>query len=630
MRQKSIALSCALTFAILPGCTSTGGDDGGGDNPPDAGQSPDAGQPPDAGPPPPDGSTVGPVDMTGAIQKGPFVIGSNVELAILDPATANPTGESFSTLTRNDLGEFDVTLPGTGAAEIQTTGFYFNEIAGYPSAAPITMRALAYFPYSGPRSVHVNALTHLGHLRAKKLVGEGMDFEAAIAQAETELRAALPLATSLDVAAGTELDILGGDNEDNAYLFALSCVLAQTALDEGAGSPDAELQEQMTLIALDLEDDGILAADRVDTLKRGARLLDGDRCTANMEKFVADKGSSAVIPDIRRALDFDLDGTADRTDTDADGDGRLAADDAIVQVAGGGGRTIYMAIDEGGMVWSWGGGGPFGGSITECDASASGYGCPALPATGLLDEFGAARAAVSGGDDVGGGTAILLDDGRIVAFDRFSPGPRLVTGASNMIALRNTGYASRGVVYAIRNDGTVWKIENGAATQRTGITQARTVAEYNGGGTGALWVLHTDGTIRGYDNDSTATYTVNGLPDVVELAINEVNVEFGYAVDGDGGLWRWSPRDAITNGSATATQVSMSGPVISLAPDGMHAALEDGTVWRLTAQVPFVLPDLSDVVRVSDTVAILRDGSVVTFSGSYESTGEPVPVYIPR
>jgi hypothetical protein len=621
MRKKSIALSCALTFAILPGCTSGGSDDGGNDDRPDAGQSPDAA-------PAPDGSTVGPVAMTGAIQKGPFVIGSNVEVAILDPATADPTGQSFSTVTRNDLGEFDLTLPGTGAAEIRTTGLYYHEIAGVTSPTPITMRALAYFPYSGPRSVHVNSLTHLGHLRARKLVGEGMDFEAAIAQAETELRAALPLATGLDVAAGTELDILGGDSDDNAYLFALSCVLAQTALNEGAGDAGA-LQEQMALITLDLEDDGALTPERVDTLKRGARFLDGDLCTANMEKFVVDKGSSAVIPDIRRALDFDLDGTADRTDTDADGDGLLVAEDSIVYAYGSAGRGMPLAIDAGGTVWIWGGGGPQlgGGSITDCTSYT---GCPPLPATGLA-EFGPVVEAVTGGEDIGGGNAILLADRRILTWDRYSPDLELVTNGTDMIALRNGGLYSRSnAVYAIRNDNTVWKIEDGVATQRTGITQALTVAEYNSGGLESLWVLHTDGTIRGYDNDSTATYTVNGLPDAVQLAINEINVEFGYAVDGNGGFWRWSPRDAVMNGSATATQVSMSAPVVSLAPDGMHVALEDGTVWRVTAQVPFVLPDLSDVVRVNGDMAILRDGSVVVFSTSYESTGEPVPMNIPR
>ena len=49
-------------------------------------------------------------------------------------------------------------------------------------------------------------------------------------------------------------------------------------------------------------------------------------------------------------------------------------------------------------------------------------------------------------------------------------------------------------------------------------------------------------------------------------------------MDGDGDLWRWSVLDALENGSATATQVSMSGPVASLAPDSRFAVLEDGTV----------------------------------------------------
>ena len=70
--------------------------------------------------PAPDGGAVGPVAITGAIQKGPFAMGSEVVVAMLDPTTA--------------------------------------EVRDAPSLLPMTLYALASFPSSGPREVHANAL----------------------------------------------------------------------------------------------------------------------------------------------------------------------------------------------------------------------------------------------------------------------------------------------------------------------------------------------------------------------------------------------------------------------------------------------------------------------------------------
>jgi hypothetical protein len=612
--KKSIALSCLLTFAILPGC---GDDGGGGGNPLDAGQTPDAD-------PAPDGSTVGSVDMTGAIQKGPFIIGSNVVVAMLDPATANPTGQNFSTITRNDLGEFDVTLPGTGAAEIQTTGFYFNEILNSPSGAAITMRALAFFPFSGPRKAHVNALTHLGHLRAKKLIGGGTEFEAAIAQAESELLAALPLATTLAVQAGTELDILGGDSDANAYLFALSCVLGQTAFIEGSGG-DAELQEQMTTIALDLEDDGALQPALVETLARGARFLDADVCTANMEAFVASKGSTATVPDIRRALDFDRDGTGDRTDTDADGDGRLADADKNVRVAGGRSRGTGLALDEGGTLWTWTSGQPtYNGA--GCDIPAA---CPPLPVTALA-ELAPVRDLVIAGE-MSASFAVLLTDGRVASWGMGdSPTPALVANLDNVmwIGAGSLG-GGAGTVYAIRGDDTLWKIGFGIASQVTAVPEALAVSETNNGGSLVLWVLRPDGTVQGHDSGFTKTYAVTGLAGVVDLASGEGDSP-GFAVDGAGNLWSWSPLDAVINDSTAATQVSMSGPVASLTRDGRFALLEDGSVWRLDQGAPVMVSDLANVEQLSGSAALLRDGTIVTVQLGADTVLSPEPLHIPR
>jgi len=58
----------------------------------------------------------GPTILRGAIQKGPFVLGSSVTLAAIDSNGAS-TGQIFSTQTTTDLGDFGVTFAYRGYME---------------------------------------------------------------------------------------------------------------------------------------------------------------------------------------------------------------------------------------------------------------------------------------------------------------------------------------------------------------------------------------------------------------------------------------------------------------------------------------------------------------------------------
>ena len=129
----------------------------------------------------------GSVTLEGAVAKGPFSVGSSVDVAMIDSITTDPLGTVFNTTTRNDLGEYNLNLNSLGTAEIVANGFYFNEIKGQLSSAAITMRALAEFSSSGTQQVYINIVTQLTYLRAKYLIVQGTAFQAAIAQAEAEL-----------------------------------------------------------------------------------------------------------------------------------------------------------------------------------------------------------------------------------------------------------------------------------------------------------------------------------------------------------------------------------------------------------------------------------------------------------
>src|SRR5258708_4529833 len=199
------------------------------------------------------------VALAGSVQKGPFVLGSTVAISLLDPS-GQPTGAVFNTQTTSDLGDFALDFSAGGAVSIEGTGFYFNEATGQLSAGNLTLRAMYVIAPSTAQSAYVNVITHLTYERVKKLVAGATSFDDATTQAEQELLHALAI-TPPDFeprSRAVVMNELGGDSDDNAYLFAVSAVLAQAALMHGPSAPDAELQQLVNGMALSLRDSGQL------------------------------------------------------------------------------------------------------------------------------------------------------------------------------------------------------------------------------------------------------------------------------------------------------------------------------------------------------------------------------------
>ncbi len=276
------------------------------------------------------GETSGSVGLIGAINKGPFVLGSSVSISALD-RVGNPTGQVFNTQTLSDLGEFSATVEALGPASLQATGFYWNEVSGQLSSANLTLRAFYEIGSAGSQSAYINAITHLAYGRVGMLLGQGTSYPAAIAQGEQELRAALAIgAPGIDPqASGVQMNIIGGDSLANAYLLAVSSVLAKAA--ELRGDPvDSHLQQLVNTIASDLADDGDVAQSVTQELDQAELALDGDLVMKRLAARLAELGSSAVVPDIHQILDSDQDDVVNAQDNcryvantdqaDADGD----------------------------------------------------------------------------------------------------------------------------------------------------------------------------------------------------------------------------------------------------------------------------------------------------------------------
>lgn len=187
-------------------------------------------------------------NIAGRSQKGPFIKGSPVTVLELNER-AIQTGKAFRGKV-GDKGEFEVVNLNlkTNYAILEATGYYWNEVSGKMSNAPITLNAIA--DLSDRENVNVNILTELEYERVMKLVEkDSLSLADAKKQAKKEILKAF-------YGSGEEqnledLDIFG-NGEDDALLLAVSVMLL-------ASHTEAELTELLYSIAKDLREDGVFS-----------------------------------------------------------------------------------------------------------------------------------------------------------------------------------------------------------------------------------------------------------------------------------------------------------------------------------------------------------------------------------
>ncbi len=243
------------------------------------------------------------IKLSGAAEKGPLVLGSSVSVSAVDQ-TGVPTGQVFNTQTTDDLGHFELLVQHQGIVALEASGYYFNEVTGKLSGAPITLRGWYELSRDSGQTANINVLTHLTNRRVLALLQGGSRLTQAVAQAEGELVQTLGIGSSA-ASAATSLDVAS-----SAYLFALSAVTAQAALISGGESgADAALQELLNKIAVDLADDGA-----VSTVFHGALAVAEDTLdVATVTDQLATRLGTSV-PDLNTQLDSDLDGLLNSDD----------------------------------------------------------------------------------------------------------------------------------------------------------------------------------------------------------------------------------------------------------------------------------------------------------------------------
>jgi hypothetical protein len=242
------------------------------------------------------------VTVSGQVQKGPYVQGTEITVRELDSSMI-PTGNTFTGTIDDNTGSFSIKGTLTNKiVELSAVGYYFNEVSGSLSSATLTLSALS--DLTDISSVNVNLMTHLEKKRVEYLMDNSkMTFAAAKTQAQTEIMKIFNI-DNVTLGNSETLDI-SKSGDGNAVLLAISAILQ-------SDKTEAELTELLSTINTDIRTDGTLDSTTTKaTLVTAMEYLQPRHATirSNIESRYNSLGISATIPAFE-SYAFKLDTTA--------------------------------------------------------------------------------------------------------------------------------------------------------------------------------------------------------------------------------------------------------------------------------------------------------------------------------
>jgi uncharacterized protein (TIGR02145 family) len=247
------------------------------------------------------GETIQREQITGFVQKGPFINGTSISMYELN-SSMEQTGRAFNTQIHNNQGSFEVNNVELSSpyVELSANGYYYNEINGQVTQSTINLLALS--DISDKSTINVNILTHLEKRRVEYLIAQGNSFSEAKKIAQAEVLAIFGIEKS-NIASSESLDI-SIENEDNAILIAISVIL------QGNRTP-GQLTELLANITTNIRDSGILNNHDVHLeLRNSAVILDLADIRINLENRYQELDIQASIPEFESYVNKYLSFTA--------------------------------------------------------------------------------------------------------------------------------------------------------------------------------------------------------------------------------------------------------------------------------------------------------------------------------
>lgn len=241
-------------------------------------------------------------DVSGKVEKGPFVSGSTITIQPMD-SKLQVLGSMFNTTITDNIGNFSFGSKEFQApyAEMMATGYFFNEVEGRLSDGVLVLRALV--DLSDNSTVNVNVLTHLKYARIKKLIESGKSFRAANTQAQKELLSAFGLQkyATKDV---SQFSIIAGTDESAALIAVSSLLLVNRS--EGI------LTEYLSTLSQEFGANGDFSETTKAQIKQDKQYLANSLSDIhdNIIRRYADLGMNIEVKNLAEYFDWDDDGTA--------------------------------------------------------------------------------------------------------------------------------------------------------------------------------------------------------------------------------------------------------------------------------------------------------------------------------
>ncbi len=266
------------------------------------------------------------VTVIGAVEKGPFIVGSSVSINRLSDSGEN-TGFTIVTSTVDDLGSFEYTTFENDLLQISATGYFRNEITGELSSSVLTLRSIYKTGEEAEQYSYVNLLTHLSSSRILNLIRtQNLDYQVASQQAESEfLSSYQQIIPGIEDHSFTSASIYeSAGSLGSAYLLAVSSIIYEAAIqrsNENGTNPDAELSLMVNELEADFASDGIFNDSAlIELLYQSQTSINPDEIVSHVSKWITEFNGFEV-PDLNLYIDSDLDGVANSLDADDDNDG---------------------------------------------------------------------------------------------------------------------------------------------------------------------------------------------------------------------------------------------------------------------------------------------------------------------
>lgn len=239
-------------------------------------------------------------NISGKIEKGPFIRGSSVSIEVLD-SKLRGTGNVYNTEVTDNFGSYSYECNNftESYVEIKANGYYYNEKQDSISRGTITLKALA--DLSKGSNININILTHLKAARIKRLVSSGMDFNSANEQAQRELLDAFGLGSIIknDV---SSISMASGTNEAAALIAISSLILMDRS--------NAELTEYIATLSADFGETGFFTDAIKEQIKDDTYNL--ARNLSSIKENLTNKyqhlGKNVNINDLFHFIDWNSDG----------------------------------------------------------------------------------------------------------------------------------------------------------------------------------------------------------------------------------------------------------------------------------------------------------------------------------